>query len=191
MLGYVVALLCVLSAAAFAAGYGAARHRVAIAIATAVLFVAGGLWLEPTPTRVGVIVILAAGVLLKWPRLGGLATGVAGLMAGLWGSILTTQGLPVVPAWLLAASLPSVTAFLSARHPGFAPTALREEALLMVGVLGLVVATGLAISAGWGSAAALNLNPAGGVREVAGVWVMVLSGVSVTFGGWHSLRRRR
>ena len=191
MLVHALALLCALAAATFSAVPGRNRHVVPAVLAAAAGFVGGALWLQPAPSWVGLLIVLTAGVLLRWPRFGGLAIVVGGLTAGLWGSILTSQGLPVALAWILAASFPIASALLSARQPAFAPTVLREEGLLTVFMLGLVVAIGPTVMAGWGSASALNLEPDAGVRQVVGVWVLLLGGLSVMLGGWHSLRRRR
>ena len=105
--------------------------------------------------------------------------------------MLSSQGFPTLAAWTLGAGLILAAAWLAARRPDFAPTVLREEALLAICGLSLLVATGPTISAGWGSARVMNLDPAGGVHQALGLWVFALGGASIAVGGWHSLRRRR
>ena len=190
MLVHALGLLCALATATFAAApIGSYQGRVwPVAVAG---FVGASLWLRPAPTWVGLLIAAMAGVALVWPKRGWPMIAASGLVAGLWASLLGSQGLPTLPAWILAASLIVASAWLAARRPEFAPTALREEALLAVCGLGLVVAICRTVAAGWGSASALNLDPAGGVRQVLGLWVVLLGGASVALGGWHSLRRRR
>ena len=160
-------------------------------------FVTATVWLgptqEPDPAWVGGTVALVAGLSLGWPdpRMQSLTGVASGALAGVWGVLLQRQGLPVVPALVLAASLPAAAVFLTVRRATFAPTALKEEALLAMCGLGLAVAVGPTVATGWGSAGALNLDPAAGVRQVAETWVILLSGVSIGLGGWYSLRRRR
>ena len=189
MLIHGLGLLCALAAATFAATpIGAHRGRIWPAVAAG--FVGAAVWLQPDPTSVGLLVAVVAGVQLVRPRRGWLLI-ASGLVAGLWASLLGSQGFPTIAAWLVAAGLIVATAWLAARREGFAPTILREEALLAMCGLGIVVATGPTISAGWGSAGVMNLEPAGGVRQALGLWVIMLGGASIALGGWHSLRRRR
>lgn len=190
MLIHALGLLCALAAATFASvPIGSDPGRVWFAAAAG--FVGASVWLRPEPTSVGLLIAVIAGVQLVWPKHGWLMVAASGLVAGLWASLLSTQGLPGPPAWLLAGSLPLASAWLAARRPQFAPTALREEALLAVCGLGAMVATGPTVAAGWGSASALNVEPAGGVRQALGLWVVLLGAASIALGGWHSLRRRR
>lgn len=189
MLLHALGLLCALAAATFAAvPIGSYPGRIWPAAAAG--FVGASVWLRPEPTLVGLLIAVVAGVQLVWPKRGWLLI-ASGLVAGLWASLLSSQGLPTLPAWILAAGLTLASARLTVRRPEFAPTALREEALLAVCGLGIVVATTPTISAGWGSAGVMNLDPAGGVRQALGLWVFVLGGASIALGGWHSLRRRR
>src|SRR5262249_8625345 len=55
-----------------------------------------------------------------------------GALASLWGHQLFTDGLPMVPAFGVAAALLLMTGWCAIRRPGFAPLALREESLLIV-----------------------------------------------------------
>ncbi len=189
MLVHALGLLCALAAATFAAApIGAHQGRIWPAVVAG--FIGAAVWLRPEPASVGLLVAVVAGVQLIWPRRGWPLM-ASGLVAGLWASLLSSQGFPTLAAWIVAASLVVATAWLAARRQGFAPTILREEALLAMCGLGIVVATGPTISAGWGSAGVMNLEPAGGVRQALGLWVFMLGGASIALGGWHSLRRRR
>ena len=101
MLAHALALLCVLSAVTFTAFANPLRW-VSVALVSGTAFIIGALWLEPHPAVVGVIVVVAVGSLLRWPRLEVPAVAVSGLMAGLWSALLSSQGLPIVAAWILA-----------------------------------------------------------------------------------------
>ena len=189
MLIHALGLLCALAAVTFAA-VPIGSYPVRVWLAAAVGFVGAAVWLRPEPTSIGLLIVVVAGVQLVWPRRGWVLM-ASGLAAGLWASLLGSQGLPTLAAWVLAAGLPLASARLTARRPEFAPTVLREEALLAVCALGMVVAAGPTVAAGWGSASVLNLESAGVVRRALGVWVVLLGGASIALGGWHSLRRRR
>ena len=194
VLFHALALLCALGSVAFAT---VATGRWYVVSGLPVGFVVAIVWIgpeqQPDPAWLGGTVALVTGAALAWSGLLMRAlTGIAGgALAGVWGGLLQKQGLPAAPALVLAASLPSAAVFLTARRPTFATNSLKEEALLAMCGLGLVVAVGPTVSAGWGSAGALNLDPGGGVRQVVETWVMLMSGVSIVLGGWHSLRRRR
>ena len=139
---YALALLCPFVATTFAAvvqGKWSVSSRLIVVCS----FPLGALWLRPEPAWVGVLVAVAAGLQLAWPQLPWLAVAVGGLTAGLWGGILTSQGLVMPLAWMGAASFPVASAVLSARRPEFAPAALKEEALLAALALGVLVATGV------------------------------------------------
>lgn len=189
MLIHALGLLCALAAATFAA-VPVGSHPGRVWPAAAAGFIGASVWLRPEPTSVGLLIAVVAGVQLVWPKRGWLLI-ASGPVAGLWASLLSSQGLPTLAAWALAAGSTLASAWLSARRPEFAPTVLREEALLTICGLGLVVATGPTVSAGWGSARVMNLDPVGGVRQALGRWVFVLGGTSLVLGAWHSLRRRR
>ena len=189
MLIHALGLLCALAAATFAA-VPIGSHPGRVWPAAAAGFVGAFVRLRPEPTSIGLLIAVVAGVQLVWPKRGWLLI-ASGLVAGLWASLLSSQGFPTLAAWILAAGLTLASAWFTAQHPEFAPTVLREEALLAICGLGIVVATGPTISAGWGSAGVMNLDPAGGVRQALGLWVFVPGGASIVLGGWHSLRRRR
>ena len=182
---HALGMLCGLGAATFATAavgrwYGVALVPLGFAVAA--------FWLRPDPVWIGGLVALVAALQLVWPDRAALTAVSAGVLAGLWGVVLQGAGLPVLPALMLAASVPAVSMVLARRRKAFAPAALREEACLGVGLLGLTVAMGPAMTAGWGSAAALNLEPGSG--HVMEAWVLFVGGGSVAFGGIYTLWRR-
>ena len=136
------------------------------------------------------MVALVAVLGLGLPRLGPLSAVVAGALAGLWVHVLQSYGLPAWSAVSLAAAVPGTAVVLAHRSPRFAPLGLREDALLTICVLGLVVAASPALSTGWRSAVAMNLEPGIGAQPTTGLWVPLGLGAVVSLGGIHTLWRR-
>jgi len=122
-----------------------------------------------------------------------LVTGAAaGALTSLWTGLMQAQGLPGVAAYAMAVTVACLCAFLSQRRPDFAPILVREEALLGLGVLALVVAMAPAISRGWQSALALNVTDGSAATPPLPVWMMSFVAGSVALGGaWSWWRRRR
>lgn len=88
-------------------------------------------------------------------------------------------------------ALPFSAAWLATRRPAFAPPALREEALLIVGALALVVATAPPVIEGWRSAAALTAEPLAEPPVAAGAGLAVFLLACLAGGGLYALWRRR
>ena len=179
-------MVCGLGAATLATSVNGRRDMVALVAG----FVFATIWLRPEPMWIGVMVALVAVLGLGWSRFGPPSAAVAGVLAGLWGHVLESYGLPGWSAIPLAAAVPGAALVLAHRSPRFAPRALREDALLSICALGLVVAAVPALSMGWRSAAAMNLEPGSGVRPSMGLWVTVGLVAVVSLGGLHTLWRR-
>ena len=86
--------------------------------------------------------------------------------------------------------MPGMAVMLAHRSPGFAPRALREDALLAIGFMGLAVAAVPAVSMGWRSAVGMNLEPGGEGRPALGIWLTLGLGAVVSLGGLHTFWRR-
>ncbi len=188
MLNHALGLLCVLASVVFAAGITRRwQDFVALPAGLAVAV----LWLPPEPAVVGGLVALVTLSQLGRPgwRLAG-AVG-AGALAGLWTVWLRGWGLPTLPALIVSAAVPAVSAWLSLREASFAPVRIREDALFAVGALGLVVAVGPTVMAGWSSAAALNVSRGGAGAIGPGPWLFIAGAGFMLIGGVHSLWRRR
>ena len=127
-------MLCGLGAATLASAVTGRRDMVALLAG----FVVATIWLRPQPVWIGGMVALVAVLGLGMSRLGPLSAAVAGALAGLWVPVLEGYGLPAWTALSLAAAVPGMAVMLAHRSPGFAPLALREDALLTICVLGMV-----------------------------------------------------
>ena len=189
---HVVGMLCALAAAVFAA------LRVADRVSAAALVVGFGSALVavtpgrfPEPAAIGAAAVVLAGAALFRPRWW-LATAFgAGALGGVWVSVLRAQGLPLAPALLLAAAVPAAALLLRTRRPKFAPSVLREEALLLVGGLGLVVALGPRLVAGIKSADAFAAQPLSGEQNAGVGWLAAFVAACVVLGALYSLWKRR
>jgi hypothetical protein len=145
----------------------------------------------PEPGFVGVIAAVAAGLQLFWPSNIDASAATAGILAAAWGAVLQSYGV-VAPVALAAAVVPPMLALLwSHRNPSFAPQPMREEALLMVMLLGLGTAVVPAVTDGWRSASALSSAASEAANRVMPVWVLLLSGTAAVLGGVWSLWRHR
>ena len=179
-------MLCGLGAATLATTVTGRRDMVALIAG----FCVATVWFRPDPVLIGGAVALVAGLGLGVPRLGPLSTAVAGVLAGLWVHVLQGYGLPGWSAVSLAAAVPGTAVALAHRSPRFAPLALREDALLTICVLGLVVAASPALSTGWRSAVAMTVEPGSGAQPATELWVPLGLGAVVSLGGLHTLWRR-
>jgi hypothetical protein len=188
LLIHALGLLCVLSAAVFAAG---ATRRWYDIVAMPVGFAVAALWLPPDPALAGGLVALVSLSQLLRPGWRTASVVGAGVLAGLWAAWLRGLGWPTFPAVVVSAAVPGVSAWLSLRRPSFAPAQIREEALCAMGALGLVVAVGPIVTVGWSSAVALNL-PSNDVSATGPApWLLVVGASVALLGGMHSLWRRR
>jgi len=171
--------------------------RIAAAV-SAVAFVAGVWWGQqpgaPTTAAIG----LAAGLMAVWQLVRSprpvYAAGIAGLLAGLWTAVMTGQGVPLLAAIPLAAALPIASARLRVRRPGFAPPAMREEALLMLAAVGVFAAALPGILDGWH--AAVNLSVKSGPSPAATdaiipAWTIAVGSAALVSGGFFSIWSRR
>ncbi|HET7133297.1 MAG TPA: hypothetical protein VFJ95_13665 [Gammaproteobacteria bacterium] len=185
-------MLCALAAAGFAALRAADRVSVAaLVMGFASTLVAATTGRFPEPSSIGAAAVVLVGVGLFRPSWRLAPALAAGAFAGVWVSVLRAQGLPLAPASALAAALPAAAMALTTLRPKFAPSALREEALLLVGALGLVVALGPRLVAGFKSADAFAAQPLSG-EQAAGVgWLAAFVAACVVLGGLYSLWKRR
>ena len=114
-----------------------------------------------------------------------------GIAAAGWVSILRAQGLPWLPAALAAAALLVATISLVRRRPAFMSEDVRDEALILVGVSALALATGPDIVDGWRSGLTLMAEPLAASGSSVGPWLGALVGASVVLGGAYTAWKRR
>jgi hypothetical protein len=106
-------------------------------------------------------------------------------------SMLQFGGVPLSVAVVAATTPPALAAFFSRGMPGFAPAALREEALLVMLVLGIGVAAAPGIAAGWQSAATMNLQQKEAASQAVPGWTLLLTLGAAAAGGLSAVWMRR
>lgn len=188
---YALSLLCSLASVAFGTLDARLRANVAVALAFALASIGvrpNGL---PDPVWVGGIVAALGIVALVRPSSWTVVAACGGALAGIWVSMLEVIGLPLPAAVTVAAVPVVVAAYLTRTKPDFAPVALREEALLVVLVLGIVVAIAPGIVAGWQSAAILNLQQQEVASQAVPAWTLLLTLGAAATGGLYTVWMRR
>jgi hypothetical protein len=182
-------MLCALGAVVYAA---AAAHRVRDLIALAIGFVLAAIAASPQrlpdPTWVGVISAAAAMVVLFRPRFSVLAAAWGGALGGMLTALIEVQGLHPAASIGPIVVLIATVVWLTRMRPAFAPDALRDEALLAVSLLGLVVAVMPGVMDGWQAAANLTIEPATQVETTPiPAWTLTLVGTATALGAVYSL----
>ena len=203
-------MLCALgavvySAAAAAAPARRARHLTTLAIGFVIATIVASPQRLPDPAWVGVLTTGAAMVTLFRPRFSVVAAGWGGALGGILTALTEVQGMhpaasvgPVVVliAWGFAnldvPELIAMVVWLTWLRPSFAPEALRDEALLAVSLLGLVVAVVPGVIDGWQAAANLTIEPVtAGPTAPIPTWTLTLVATSMALGAVYSLWSRR
>ena len=186
-------MLCALGVVVHAA---AASRSVRDVAAFAAAFVATTIVASPQrlpdPALVGVLSAGAAVVLLFRPRFAVASAAWGGALGGMLTALTEVQGLHPIAA-VAAPALLAVTAMWLARaHPAFAPDVIRDEALLGVCLMGLVVSVVPGVIDGWQAAANLTIEPAApGPATPVPAWTVALVGTATGLGAVYSLWSRR
>ena len=189
---HVLWMLCALGAVAFAATAGPHVRAVAamiVGLGAAVLWTSPGRL--PNPVFIGSLTVIAAAVYLFRPRLRLATAAFGGVLAGAMTSLLEVQGVTTVLSPVLAVVLVAVPAWLARTRPTFAPELLRDEAMLIVSVVGLGVAVLPGVLDGW--QAAMTLSAASDRTPSAAVplWTLGLLITASLLGAVYSLWSRR
>ncbi len=137
-------------------------------------------------------VAIGAAVPLAWPGTRDLMTTLAfGAASGLFLAAIQQHGAPFPMAVLFAVALPATAWWLTRLMPHFAPAVVRDDALVLLTVIGLAVATLPALVEGWRTAVSLNVAAGEGNRQSIPAWALALSGASAALGGCYSAWRHR
>jgi hypothetical protein len=188
---HALTMLCSLGSVAFVTLDVRPRARAAIALG----FVFGALGARPDrlpdPVWAGGLVALLGTAALLRPQTAFVAAASGGVLAGVWAAMLQAAGVPLVAALTLAFAPMAAAARLAGRSPAFAPALLREEALLVVSLLGLVVAIAPGVGEGWQSAVRLNLQPEGFGSQVVPRWALLFVGGACGLGSLYTVWMRR
>lgn len=144
----------------------------------------------PSPELVGLIAVGGALLYLVRPRYAWVAAGCGGVLAGVAATLFGTMGAPRAGGLVATGLLVAGVIWLATHRPAFAPEAVREEGLLVVGALGVGVAMLPRVLDGWQAAANLSvgLEPA---RAVVPAWTVFVLAMSSALGGAYALWSRR
>jgi hypothetical protein len=146
----------------------------------------------PDPSWIGVVSAGAAVVILFRPRLAIVSAAWGGALGGILTAMTEAQGLHPVAAVAAPALLAASTVWLTRARPVFAPDVLRDEALLAVCLVGLVVAIVPGVIDGWQAAATLTIEPAAPAPTTpVPAWTLALVGMATALGAVYSLWSRR
>ena len=186
-------MLCALGVVVHAA---TAAHRVRDVTALAVGFVLATIVARPQrlpdPLWVGALSAGVAIAVLCRPRFAVLAAGWGGALGGMLTALTEVQGVPAAASVGPVVVLIATVVWLTRLRPSFAPDPLRDEALLAITLLGLVVSVMPGVIDGWQAAATLTIEPAtsGPVTPVP-AWTLTLVGTATALGAVHALWSRR
>jgi len=189
---HAVWMLCALSAATFAAA-AAPRRGWLVALAIGFLPIAGlaARGQPPDPEIAGVLAAAAASVYLFRPRYAWFGIALGGAVAGMLVQVLAILGAPSLMAAALVSLGMAATAWLAKTRPRFSPETLREEALLIVCCLGLVVAVLPSMLDGWQAAANLNVRVENLAQQTIPAWTLSVVAMSMLLGAAYALWSRR
>jgi len=185
-------MLCALSAATFAAA-SAPRRRWMMALAAGFLTftVFAGPGRIPDPEVAGLFASSGAVVYLFRPRHAWLALGLGGAVAAMLSQVLGVVGVPFPAAIVIVALVMAGVVWLAKTRPAFSPEPLREEALLIVCTLGLIVAVLPSVFDGWQAAANLNVPVDDIATHSIPVWALSVIAASTLLGAAYTLWSRR
>jgi hypothetical protein len=186
-------MLCALGVAVHAVS---AARRTLDLVALAIGFVAATILASPQrlpdPAWVGAISSLSAAVLLFRPRFAVVSAMWGGALGGMLTALTEVQGLHAAASVGPVAVLVATVVWLTRVRPAFAPDVLRDEALLAVCLLGLVVSMMPGVIDGWQAAGNLTIEPATtGPATPIPVWTLTLVGTATALGAMYSLWSRR
>jgi hypothetical protein len=186
-------MLCALGVVVHAS---AAARRVRDLIALAIGFFVAAIVTSPQrlpdPAWVGVLSAAAAAVVLFRPRVALASAAWGGALGGMLTAMAEVQGLHPMAAVGAPALVAAIAAWLARARPAFAPDVIRDEAMLAICLLGLVVSVVPGVIDGWHSAANLTIEPAApGPTIPLPAWTLVVVGTSTALGAAYALWGRR
>lgn len=185
-------MLCALGAVVFATA--AAPHvRPITALATGLI--AGVVWWSPARVPdaavTGILTSLAAALYVFRPRLRLVSAAFGGALAGMLAALVEMYGVSPRVSPVAGIALVAVPIWLARTRPSFAPDLLCDEAMLMIGLLGLSVAILPGVMDGWQAAT----NLAAATERVATtslpMWTLLLLLTTSSCGAFYSLWSRR
>ena len=185
-------MLCALGTVVFATA--AAPHaRPMTALAAGVI--AGVLWWSPErvpdAAETGILTSLAVALYLFRPRLRLVAAAFGGVLAGMLSALVEMYGISPNVSPLAGIALVAVPIWLARTRPAFAPELLRDEAMLMIGLVGLGVAILPGVLDGWQAATNLSAATERVATASLPMWTLLLLLTTSSCGAFYSIWSRR
>ena len=186
---YMLFLFCGLASATFAAGV---HRKSGVAVFAGVFALAAWLLADrvPDPMLVGTLAGAMSLIVLVRPRYAVLNPVLAGTLAGVLSCAMRAQEIPVWISVAIALLIPCITIWLSFRNPAFAGPQIQDEALVLIGIAGLIVGAAPGIADGWNSAGSMNIVDNKVVPPEIPTWVLALGAMSAAGGGLFAVWRR-
>ena len=185
-------MLCALGTVVFAT---AAAPHVRPITALAAGLIAGVVWWSPErvpdAAETGFLTSLAAALYLFRPRLRLVTAAFGGVLAGMLAALFEMYGVSRNVSPVAGIALVAVSIWLARTKSSFAPESLRDEAMLIIGLIGLGVAILPGVMDGW--QAATNLSAATERVPTASLpmWTLLLVLTTSSCGAVYSVWSRR
>jgi hypothetical protein len=185
-------MLCLLGTTTFSAAAAPRRRwQVALAIGFGLVTVLSGRERLPDPEVAGLFAAAGAVLYLLRPRFAALGFVLGGALAGMFVQVLSVVGAPtLLSAPLIALGMAGIV-WLASTRPAFAPESLREEALLIICALGLVIAVLPSVLEGWQAAQNLNVRVENVATQAIPAWTLSVITMSTLLGAAYALWSRR
>jgi hypothetical protein len=191
---FALQILCALAALAFAAEAAVRPRRWLPLAAAAAATLTASFLSTRAPDVSALAALLAAGALsaIVWPHQRPTAAALsAGVATGVGLALMRQEGAPAWVAALLAIVPTALAWWLSQSRPRFAPLAMRDEALVLLLVIGVAVALLPGVLDGWRTAVSLNVSAGDPSRLALPSWALAVSGAAIALGGCYSAWRHR
>ena len=183
-------LLCGLATVSFTACAHQSRHGIHWLSGFFPVLLLTGTWMDRgqallliEPTHLATVLVLAALTIVHKGKWDAAAMVFGGMMGAVWINALVTSGYPSSPVSVAVCLVAAIAFFCALYEKDFAPRQLRDEGLLLVFAVSLVVSIVPAAFSGWQTASNLQSLDAGQNETYAGVGVLILSLAFLVLGG--------
>lgn len=138
------------------------------------------------PTHLATVLALAAFTILHKGKWRSAAVVLGGMMGAVWINALVTLGYPGSIVTVVVSLVAAITFYCAIHKKDFGSSQLRDEALLIVIALSLVVSIVPTAISGWQVASNLQSLDAGQTETYANVGVLILSLAFLVLGGIYA-----
>lgn len=186
-------LLCGLATVSFTACAQHRRHGIHWLSGFFPVLLLTGTWMDQgrglvlvEPTHLATVLALAALTILHKGKWGSAAVVFGGMMGAMWINALVLSGYPELIVSVTICLVAAITFFSAINKKDFVSSQLRDEALLFVIALSLVISIVPTAFSGWQTASSLQSLDAGQNEASANVGVLILSLAFLVLGGIYA-----